>query len=97
MPIAIITGINKKIMSRLSLNNYKLDRVWMWKLEKFLHSFTTKIVANSDFIKKQMIDDENVSNEKIIRIYSGIKLHGFNMYRKQGLREKLGLSSEQLI
>ena len=97
MPIAIITGINKKIMSRLSLNNYKLDRVWMWKLEKFLHSFTTKIVVNSDFVKKQMIDDENVSNEKIIRIYSGIKLDGFDLDRKQELREKLGLSSEQLI
>lgn len=97
MPIAILTGINKKIMSRLSLNNYKLDRAWMWKLEKVFHSFTTKIIVNSDFIKKQMIDNENVSNEKIIRIYSGVKINKSDKKDKKVLRRILGFDENELI
>jgi len=97
MPIVIITGIHNIVMSRLSLNNYKDSRKWMWQFEKVLHFFVKKVVVNSEFIKKQMIKDEAVNQEKVMRIYSGIKLDGFDLDRKQELREKLGLSSEQLI
>ena len=97
MPIAIATGINKKIMSRLSLNNYKLDRIWMWRLEKIFHSFTTKIVVNSNFVKKQMIENENVKNKKIIRIYSGVKINIPDKNNKKFLRKKLGFDENELI
>jgi glycosyltransferase involved in cell wall biosynthesis len=97
MPIVIITGIRNIVMSRLSLNNYKDSRKWMWQFEKVLHFFVKKVVVNSEFIKKQMIKDEAINQEKVMRIYSGIKLDGFDLDRKQKLREKLGLSSEQLI
>jgi glycosyltransferase involved in cell wall biosynthesis len=97
MPVAIITGIKVKLMSRLSLNNYQHDRRWMWKLEKILHKFTTHIIVNSEGIKQQVIDAEGVDKKKISRIYSGIKINDSFLSNKLELRKKYELNKNGLI
>lgn len=96
MPVAIISGIKLRLMSRLSLNNYRLQRSWMWQLEKILHMFATKIIVNSESIKRQLIDTENVPEEKISRIYSGISVNNSST-NKVDTRKKLGLDQNSLI
>ena len=64
----------KLIMSRRSLNFYQNNYFFCKKIEKFLHKKIDKILVNSLAIKKQLVKEENVKNEKIKLIYNGIKL-----------------------
>ena len=64
----------KLIMSRRSLNFYQNKIIFCKTIEKFLHKKTDKILVNSEAIKKQLINQENVPQNKIKIIYNGIEI-----------------------
>ncbi len=49
-----------------------------WWLYRFMNIMTTKIIAVSSQVKKESVDKEGVSPEKIITIFNGIDLGVFN-------------------
>ena len=79
--LAAITANSKckLIMSRRSLNlyqnKYPLSRI----IEKLLHKKVSKILVNSEAVKKQLVTEENVNKNKIKTIYNGINVK----YRKK--------------
>ncbi|PPR35005.1 MAG: O-antigen biosynthesis glycosyltransferase WbnH [Alphaproteobacteria bacterium MarineAlpha6_Bin4] len=64
----------KLIMSRRSLNLYQKKILFSRTVEKILHKKVDKILVNSNAIRKQLINEEGVSEKKIEVIYNGIKL-----------------------
>ncbi len=69
----------KIIMSRRSLNNYQKKNKFFRTIEPFLHKKCTKIFVNSNSIKTQLIDEENVEKKKIELIFNGVE--NFNVKR----------------
>ena len=62
----------KLIMSRRSLNLYQRKFPLSKIIEKFLHKKVDKILVNSKAVKNQLINEENVSKNKIKVIYNGV-------------------------
>jgi len=72
----------KLVMSRRSLNFYQKKIIFCRTIEKFLHKKVDKILVNSEIIKKQLINQENVSKNKIKIIYNGIEVKNNNKFKK---------------
>ena len=80
---SIITNSKcKLIMSRRSLNFYQNKIIFCQSIEKFLHKKVNKILVNSQAIKKQLINEENVSKDKIKIIYNGIEVKNNKKFKK---------------
>ena len=62
----------KLIMSRRSLNLYQKKFPLSKIIEKFLHKSVDKILVNSKAVKNQLINEENISKNKIKIIYNGV-------------------------
>ena len=63
----------KIIMSRRSLNNYQKKNKFFRTIEPFLHKKCTKIFVNSNSIRTQLINEENVEKKKIELIFNGVE------------------------
>ena len=64
----------KLIMSRRSLNFYQ-NKVFFYRtIEKLLHKRVDKILVNSQAIKKQLVNQEDVNKKKIKVIYNGCEI-----------------------
>ena len=72
----------KLVMSRRSLNYYQKKIIFSRTIEKFLHKKVDKILVNSEAIKKQLVNQENVSEKKIKTIYNGIQLKNNKKIKK---------------
>ena len=72
----------KLIMSRRSLNFYQNKIIFCRIVEKFLHKKVDKILVNSKAIKKQLINHENVSKDRIKIIYNGIDVTNKKKFQK---------------
>lgn len=84
----------KKIMSRRSLNNYhkKYFNISLY-VERLLHKKMNLILTNSIFVKKQLIEKEDVEENKIVVIKNF-----FSFPRKKlSLKKKLGLGNSEKI
>ena len=91
LPQAYIVGMTssiiakakcKLVMSRRSLNYYQKKIIFCKTIEKFLHKKVDKILVNSEAIKKQLINQENVSKKKIKTIYNGIQIKNNKKIKK---------------
>ena len=72
----------KLIMSRRSLNFYQNKFFFYRTIEKFLHQKINKILVNSEAIKKQLINQEGVSKNKIKIIYNGVEAKNNKKFKK---------------
>ena len=97
--IGLLVKHQNIIMSRRSLNNYqnKFKFIPIKKIESFLHKKTKVIVANSDAVKKNIID-EGVSANKTKIIYNGfIKPKEDLKESKNNFKKKLGISNNDFV
>lgn len=84
------------LMSRRSLNHYQ-ERRPILKIEKKLHKHCQLFLSNSNAIRQQLVDEENIPREKIILIYNGAEEKRFTGGDRVSSREKLGFSNDQFI
>ena len=73
--LALFFKKTKYIMSRRSLNNYQKKYPFINKVESFLHKRINIIIANSNEIKKQLIETEKITEDKCKVIYNGISIN----------------------
>lgn len=73
---------SKVILMRRSLNYYHKN-IFTKLYEKFLHNFTDFFITNSNSAKKNLVNDEHVSKDKIKVIYNFIeKKNKIKFYKK---------------
>lgn len=75
-PLALLTFIRVKIMSRRSLNNYQRSYFWVGPVERFLHRRMDVVAGNSMSVVAQL-REEGVPEQRLRLIYNGVDLNGF--------------------
>ncbi len=97
--IGLILNHKNIIMSRRSLNFYQNNFKFFpfKKLESFLHKRTRLILANSIAIKKQLINEEYVDENKCKLIYNGVIKPKKTNYKLNILKRKLGIVSSDFV
>ena len=94
---AVIAGARKLIMSRRSLNHYQKKHPVLARLEKILHKKMRLILANSDAIGNQLVE-EGIKKEKIFIIKNGIDLSLFTptIFREE-VRRSLQICEDTIM
>jgi len=77
---------SKVILMRRSLNYYHRN-IFTKSYEKFLHNFTDFFITNSNSAKKNLVNDEHVSKDKIKVIYNFIKKKKKIKFNKKNQKE----------
>jgi len=74
MCAAIVTRLPAdKYMSRRSLNDYQHTVFGARRIETWLHTKMRRILVNSQRITDQLVENEGVSPDKVIKIYNGLQ------------------------
>jgi glycosyltransferase involved in cell wall biosynthesis len=74
MCAAILTRLPAdKYMSRRSLNDYQQSVFGSRRIETKLHPKMRRILVNSQRITEQLVENEGVSPDKVIKIYNGLQ------------------------
>ncbi|MEY3183278.1 MAG: hypothetical protein RLZ35_1263 [Pseudomonadota bacterium] len=84
-----------KYMSRRSLNDYQRGFSGIRSLEAWLHTKMKSVLVNSQKITDQLVEQEGMSPEKIIKIYNGLQEIP-SSYQERGLYRQMLIESEGL-
>ena len=72
-PVSVFFWRIKKVMSRRSLNAYQLKySKWVRWLEIWLHKRMTRVVANSQDVFNELLNDEAVPLSRLKLLYNGV-------------------------
>jgi glycosyltransferase involved in cell wall biosynthesis len=97
-PLALLTRVPVRIMSRFSLNLYQSGD-WRYRLlEPKLHRAMSAITGNAQIVVREIRDRENAPADRLAVIYSGIEPERFaGNGTRSDLRRRLGLSPVTLV
>ena len=95
-PLALMTRVPTRVMSRRSLNNYQAKYPILAKLERYLHRKMTAVSGNSTAVVNQLRHQEHVTPEKLHLIYNGISPNSREVNREEK-RAANGIASESLV
>jgi glycosyltransferase involved in cell wall biosynthesis len=93
-PVALISRVPVKIMSRRSLSRYQRNWPAVARIERFLHRRMNAVTGNSRAVVKEL-SAEGVSETKLHLIYNGIDIAP-GMDRGEA-RRSLGLDDDALV
>jgi len=86
----------KRVMSRRSLSVYKQNKYFVGWLEKKLHQRMKAVLANSDAIAGELIE-EGVNDDQLFIIKNGIDCSGYSTRNSVTLRNTFNATDETLI
>ena len=98
-PIATLSRVKVRVMSRRSLNNYQRKNaltVALTKLEKTFHRSVDHVLGNSKAVVRQLMNDEHVPAQKITLIYNGVALSPPKADR-MSVRNQWGISDDDVM
>lgn len=97
VPLAILAGLQIRVMSRLSLNLYQQED-WRYRLaEPILHRGVRLIIGNSRAILQELETEEGVPASRLALIYSGIDTDAFvRENTRPKTRGRLGIAQNSL-
>ena len=81
-PCGVLVGVPIRVMSRRSLNDYQQKYLLMPQVERYMHRFMHRIVANSQAVLSQLLD-EGVTKKQLRLLYNGVDA---NKYRERQSR-----------
>ena len=90
---AVLSGARPRIMSRRSLNNYHQHRFFSRPLEKWLHRRMDAVLANSQAVADQLLD-EGVAPGRVHIVLSGIDVESNAQLSRDVERRRHGISPE---
>ena len=99
LPIATLSRVKVRVMSRRSLNNYQRKNTLfavLAKLERTFHHSVDHILGNSKAVVRQLIDDEHVPAKKVTLIYNGVALSPPKA-DKMSVRNQWGISDDDIM
>jgi glycosyltransferase involved in cell wall biosynthesis len=85
-----------RIMSRRSLNLYQSDRPLVGRIERFLHHSMTALVANSDAVRRDLID-EGAPTSRLHIVLNGVQDKMFEPTPRSDARAELNLSGDAFV
>jgi len=76
-PLAVLTRVPIRIMSRRSLNLYQGSHLLSGAIERRLHRSMSVVLGNSASVLLQLVEEEGVPPDKAELIYNGVDLSAF--------------------
>jgi len=96
-PVAILTGVPIRIMSRRSRNHYQLGRPLAARLEFLLHRRMAAVIGNSRRVVADLAG-EGCPREKVGLIYNGVELARFHRPSdRAAARHALGIGEQEFV
>ena len=98
-PIATLSRVKVRVMSRRSLNNYQRKNaltVALTKIERNFHRSVDHVLGNSKAVVRQLMNDEHVPAQKITLIYNGVALSPPKADR-MSIRNQWGISDDDVM
>lgn len=89
-------GVHKEFLKTKKTSFNPLNLVYLF-IEKRLFQNAKLIIANSNFIKKQIIQTYNINEQKIKVIYNGIKHKSIDESKVSDLKKELNLKHKKTI
>jgi len=97
-PAALLTRIPVCVMSRRSLNVYQDTHPLARHLEPRLHHRMSAILANSERVRRQLIEQEGCEPGQVGLIYNGVDTNQFYPSPDRGpLRKRLGIEPDAFV
>ncbi len=97
-PAALLTRVPVCVMSRRSLNVYQDIHPIARYLEPRLHNHMSAILANSERVRQQLIDEEGCAPDHVDLIYNGVDTKQFHVPSdRSALRERLGVAPDTFV
>lgn len=96
-PLAVLSGIRIRVMSRRSLNHYQRKHPWLRILERRLHGRMTAILGNSRRVLADLLE-EGVDKRRLGLIYNGVDLKRVTpKVARSETRGALGIPADALV
>jgi glycosyltransferase involved in cell wall biosynthesis len=95
-PLVLLARSPIRIMSRRSLNAYRISRPLVWRLEQYLHRGMTAILGNSRSVVRELRDEEHVPVKRLGLIYNGVQSLP-DLQLRQKHRARLELTPSTLV
>ena len=99
-PMALLTRVPVRIMSRRSLNLYQRNWPISRRLEPWLHRRMTAVLGNSDRVVRQLVEEEGCPADRVRRIYNGVDLDRYGRgarVSRDAMRDRLGLPQDAWV
>jgi glycosyltransferase involved in cell wall biosynthesis len=97
-PLAIITRVPIRVMSRRSLNIYQRGYPFVRSVESFLHRKMAAILGNSRSVLRQLREEESAPADRLALIYNGIETAAFaKAPTRQAIRAELALGASTFV
>ncbi len=96
VPIAVLTRIRLRIMSRRSLNKYQSQHPVAGYLERRLHSRMSAVIANSQSVAREL-EAEGVAPARLGLIYNGLDSEVSTPAGRDRTRDALGVGETTLV
>jgi glycosyltransferase involved in cell wall biosynthesis len=95
--IGRLTGVPIIVASRRSLSLFKKDRRLLTTSERIANRWTDLIIANSDAVRRDAIESEQLAPDKIRVIYNGLDLTRYAQPPDDALRRDLRLGPGPVV
>ncbi len=97
-PLAILARIPVRVMSRRSLNVYQESHPFARRLEPVLHRRMSAILANSERVRRQLIEEEGCDPAHVELIHNGVDTDLFHpAAERAAARRELGLDPHAFV
>lgn len=97
-PLAMLTRIPIRIMSRRNLNRYQDKRPVVRRFEHWLHKHTTALLGNSRAVVRELIELENCDPDRVHLIHNGVDMNrNGNGHDRTAIRNELGIADDVLL
>ena len=94
---SLILGRRIRIMSRRSLNRYQINRPFVAKAERWLHSYMDAVLGNSRAVVKEL-QEEGIAADRLGLLYNGLDFAPFNnLPPRNSVRGDLCIGDEALL
>jgi glycosyltransferase involved in cell wall biosynthesis len=92
-----LAGVPVIITSRLQLSDYKEGRPLLQRLENLANRGTTAIFANSQAVRRDMLEHERVNPNIIKIIYNAVVLDDYHAPDVEPLRREFNIRPDELV
>jgi len=97
VPVAIMAGVKRRVLSRRSLDHYQRARPWLAAIERAFHRTTTAFIGNSRTVVQQLVEKERVPAERATVIYNGVPIPELVTEQREEIRAIHALGSNTLV
>lgn len=102
---AKLAGVPFLITQRTSLGYFKEGHPWYQRVQNLINRFTDRVITDSEAVKKNVVQQEQINPDHIVVIHSGVDIRQFHyqgnqaeaISRRAAFKLQLGIPEKSLV